>query len=49
MADYPVEKHMRELRALGLLLGGFDAAVEESGQRLCERSAPLSLYSAEAL
>lgn len=26
MRDYPVEKHMRELRALGLLLGGADAA-----------------------
>ncbi len=30
VADYPVEKFMREARVLGLWLGGFDAAVEES-------------------
>lgn len=43
MADYPVEKHMREARALGLLCGGFDAAVEEAGQALIATSAPLAL------
>ena len=34
MQDYPVEKHMREARALGLLLGGADAAREEAGRAL---------------
>jgi alkylation response protein AidB-like acyl-CoA dehydrogenase len=43
MADYPVEKHMREARALGLLCGGFDAAVEEAGQVLVQSAAPLAL------
>ena len=43
MADYPVEKHMREARALGLLCGGFDAAVQEAGQRLIQSSSPLAL------
>jgi alkylation response protein AidB-like acyl-CoA dehydrogenase len=35
MADYPMEKAMRESRALGLWLGGFDAAIEDSGRELC--------------
>jgi alkylation response protein AidB-like acyl-CoA dehydrogenase len=43
MADYPVEKYMREARALGLLCGGFDAAVEEAGRQLVKSSAPLAL------
>ena len=43
MADYPVEKHMREGRALGLLFGGFDAAVEEAGRQICQSDAPLEL------
>jgi alkylation response protein AidB-like acyl-CoA dehydrogenase len=30
MRDYPVEKHLRELRALGLLLGGADAARDDA-------------------
>lgn len=30
MRDYPVEKHLRELRALGLLLGGPDAARDDA-------------------
>ena len=30
MRDYPVEKYMRELRALGLLLGGADAARDDA-------------------
>jgi len=44
MADYPMEKAMREARALGLWLGGFDAAIEDAGRALCEdASAPLEL------
>ncbi len=35
MADYPMEKAMRESRALGLWLGGFDAAIEDAGRELC--------------
>jgi len=42
MADYPVEKHMREARALGLLAGGLDAAVEEAGRSLCAAEHPLA-------
>ena len=44
MQDYPVEKSMREARALGLPLGGLDAAREDAGRRLCEgpASVPLS-------
>jgi alkylation response protein AidB-like acyl-CoA dehydrogenase len=30
MRDYPVEKHMRELKALGLLLGGADGARDDA-------------------
>jgi alkylation response protein AidB-like acyl-CoA dehydrogenase len=36
MADYPMEKAMRESRALGLWLGGFDAAIELAGRELCD-------------
>lgn len=49
MADYPVEKHMREARALGLCLGGFDAAIEEAGRLLIETESPLDLGVAGAL
>ena len=49
MADYPVEKHMRESRALGLVLGGFDAAIDEAGHALVESNAPLALGTPEAL
>ena len=41
--DYPVEKHMREARALGLLAGGLDLAVQEAGRHLCDREQPLAL------
>jgi alkylation response protein AidB-like acyl-CoA dehydrogenase len=41
--DYPVEKHMREARALGLLAGGLDLAVQEAGRHLCDRDQPLAL------
>lgn len=47
MADYPVEKHMREARALGQLVGGFDAAIEDAGRALVGVDAPLSLVAAE--
>jgi alkylation response protein AidB-like acyl-CoA dehydrogenase len=43
MADYPVEKHMREGRALGLLFGGFDAAIEEAGHLVCANDSPLEI------
>ena len=49
MADYPVEKHMREARALGLLCGGFDAAIEEAGRALVASPAPLALGAEGAL
>ena len=39
MADYPMEKAMRESRALGLWLGGFDAAIEDAGRELCDSAA----------
>ncbi len=43
MQDYPVEKWMREARALGLLLGGVDAAREDAGQALFASSADTAL------
>ncbi|MDJ0789925.1 MAG: acyl-CoA dehydrogenase family protein [Myxococcota bacterium] len=43
MADYPMEKAMREARALALLVGGFDAAVECAGQELTRTETPLGL------
>ncbi len=49
MADYPVEKHMREARALGLALGGFDAAIQDAGERLVGSDAPLALGAPGAL
>ena len=45
MADYPVEKHMREARAVSLLCGGYDAAIEEAGLGLIESFSPLALCS----
>ena len=49
MQDYPVEKFMRESRALGLLLGGIDAAREEAGRALCASEGLVSLSHQEAL
>jgi len=49
MADYPVEKHMREARALGLLCGGFDAAIEQAGRVLVQSPSPLALAAEGAL
>jgi len=43
MQDYPMEKVMREARALGLWLGGADAAREEAGRDLCDTRPPLAL------
>jgi alkylation response protein AidB-like acyl-CoA dehydrogenase len=47
MADYPMEKTMREARALGLMLGGVDAAVEEAGRALCAADLPIELGAPE--
>ncbi len=47
MQDYPVEKYMREARALGLLLGGVDAAREAAGRALCEGSSGVLLSHVE--
>ncbi len=48
MQDYPVEKHAREARALGLSLGGVDLAREEAGHALAASLPPLALSSVEA-
>ena len=47
MQDFPVEKYMRDARALGLMLGGVDAAREEAGCLLCEGDAPVALSHGE--
>ena len=49
MADYPMEKAMREARALGLMFGGFDAAIEEAGQLLCTSVDPIQLSFVETV
>jgi alkylation response protein AidB-like acyl-CoA dehydrogenase len=43
MQDYPVEKYMRDARALSLLFGGADAAREDAGRELAAREPPLAL------
>ena len=43
MRDHPVEKYMREVRALGLLLGGIDAAREEAGRDISRHPTALGL------
>ncbi|MBW2312651.1 MAG: acyl-CoA dehydrogenase family protein [Deltaproteobacteria bacterium] len=48
MLDHPVEKFMRDARALTLLLGGVDAAREESGRDLGERDGPVALTLGES-
>jgi alkylation response protein AidB-like acyl-CoA dehydrogenase len=48
MQDYPVEKQMREARALGLWLGGIDEAREDAGQALLRASGPAELTLPEA-
>ena len=47
MQDYPLEKYMRESRALGLVLGGIDAAREDAGHALCALDSPVSLSHVE--
>jgi alkylation response protein AidB-like acyl-CoA dehydrogenase len=48
MQDYPVEKFMREARALGLALGGIDAAREDAGRELAGEGDRVPLCSGEA-
>lgn len=43
MQDHPVEKYMREARALGLLLGGVDRAREDAGRALLAAALPIEL------
>jgi hypothetical protein len=38
---------MREARALGLMLGGIDAAKEDAGAQLCEGTLPIELSCVE--
>jgi len=45
MQDYPVEKWMREARALGLLFGGVDAAREDAARDLASEATPLALVA----
>jgi alkylation response protein AidB-like acyl-CoA dehydrogenase len=47
MQDYPQEKYMREARALGLLLGGYDVARQEAGDHICASEPPLQLSAGE--
>ncbi len=47
MRDHPVEKYMREVRALGLLFGGVDAAREEAGLAICKHPTALDLCARE--
>jgi alkylation response protein AidB-like acyl-CoA dehydrogenase len=43
MQDHPVEKYLRDARALGLLLGGIDAARDDAGRDLLGLRAGVSL------
>lgn len=43
MQDHPLEKWMREARALSLLFGGVDAAREDAGRALAGADEPLAL------
>jgi len=43
MQDYPMEKHMRESRILGLTLGGVDHAREAAGRALEETASGVAL------
>jgi len=43
MQDHPVEKYMREARALGLLLAGVDGAREHAGAAVAASSLPVEL------
>lgn len=48
MQDYPVEKWMREARALGLLFGGVDAAREDAGTAIVTTAESLELAGMSA-
>ncbi|UCE84562.1 MAG: acyl-CoA dehydrogenase family protein [Deltaproteobacteria bacterium] len=43
MQDYPVEKYMREARALSLLFGGVDLARDDAGRDLVRSEGPVPL------
>jgi alkylation response protein AidB-like acyl-CoA dehydrogenase len=43
MQDYPVEKWMREARAVGLWFGGVDAARDDAGRELAGLEGPVAL------
>ncbi len=47
MQDYPVEKAMREARALSSWLGGLDAAREDAGRALLAHAGPVPLSAGE--
>jgi alkylation response protein AidB-like acyl-CoA dehydrogenase len=47
MQDYPVEKYMREARALGLIIGGLDAAREDAWTALAAADAQVQLTHLE--
>ena len=47
MQDYPVEKYMRESRALGLWFGGIDRAREDAGLALADAGSPVALAAGE--
>lgn len=47
MQDYPVEKYMRESRALGLWFGGIDRAREDAGLALADVGGPVALTAGE--
>ncbi|MDR0275183.1 MAG: acyl-CoA/acyl-ACP dehydrogenase [Burkholderiaceae bacterium] len=49
MRDYPVEKYLRELRALGLLLGGADAARDDAVGDVEAGAMPAYLAAAAAV
>ncbi len=48
MADYPVEKFMREARALAQTCGGIDAARDDAGAALCATGGAVQLSHGEA-
>jgi len=48
MQDYPVEKWMREARALGLCFGGADGAREDAGRGILAAHAPLASSEAQS-
>ena len=49
MRDYPVEKYFRDARALGLLLGGVDAARDDAGRDLLSLRGAVTLGADDPL